>query len=188
MKITQFISVLSIAVVISSCATSVEQPKGTSEGYTSARLVKRNPDAEVTDDAIAIAKEEKIHSQIQKTIQSNFTKHGLSYGKADAQLKVAYLVMIQNNAITFHYNDFFGKDRNADALAEYAHHKGVTKSKRDEFFERVIIVVDVLDAKTGKLIFRNHYSNDIVDVPSDAVRAKRIKAAIQSTLAPFFKK
>lgn len=188
MKRLRLLSALSLAAVITSCSTSIEQPKGTSQGYNTARLIERNLDADVTDDAVAMAKEEKIHGMIQKAIQHEFTNHGLNYGKSGADLKVAYLVMIQNNAITFHYNDYFGKGRDADALAEYAHLRGVTKGTRDEFFERVIIVVDVLDAKTDKLIFRNHYVNDIVDVPSDAVRRKRVQAAIKGTLSSFFKK
>ena len=188
MKFFPFFIALALAAVFTSCSNSIEMPKGTSQGYTSAQLIKRNPQADVTDDAIAVAKEKRVHTQIQNSLKKEFTSRGMSYGKSDAQLKVAYLVMIQNNAITFHYNDYFGEGRDADAIAEYAHLKGATQNKRDEFFERVIIVVDVIDAKTNKLIFRNYYSNDIVDVPSEAVRAKRINKAIQSTLAPFFKK
>ena len=188
MKRLRLLAALSLAAVITSCSTGIEQPKGTSQGYSSARLIERNDDADVTDDAIAVAKEKKIHGMIQKAIQHEFSSHGLNYGKSGADLKVAYLVMIQNNAITFHYNDYFGQGRDADALAEYAHLKGVSKGTRDEFFERVIIVVDVIDTKTDKLIFRNHYINDIVDVPTDAVRKKRVQAAIKGTLASFFKK
>ena len=173
--------------LFTSCSTGIDQPKGTSQGYQSARLIERNSDAEVTDDAVAIAKEEKIHGMLQKALKSEFTSHGMSYGKKDAQLEVAYLVMIQNNAITFHYNDYFGKGRDADAVAEYAHLKGATNTKRNEFFERVIILVDVIDTQTNKLVFRNHYKNDIVDVPTDAVRNQRVQAAINQALTPFFK-
>ena len=135
-----------------------------------------------------MAKEKKVHGIFHKAIKNEFTSHGLSYGKADADLKIAYLVMIQNNAITFHYNDYFGQGRDADKIAEYAHLKGATQSRRDEFFERVIILVDVIDTKTNKLVFRNHYAKDIVDVPSDKVRAQRINAIIKETLTPFFSK
>lgn len=178
---------LLVIALFASCSTGIDQPKGTSQGYQSARLIERNLDVEVTDDAVAVAKEKKIHGMLQKAIKSEFISHGMSYGKKDAQLEVAYLVMIQNNAITFHYNDYFGKGRDADAIAEYAHLKGATNTKRDEFFERVIILVDVIDTKTNKLIFRNHYLNDIVDVPTDAVRNQRIQAAIKDALTPFFK-
>lgn len=187
MKFIHLLSALSLVSIITSCSTGIEQPKGTSQGYQSARLIERNPDADVTDDATAAAKEKKVHGMLQKAIKSEFTSHGLSYGKADADLQVAYLVMIQNNAITFHYNDYFGQGRDADAIAEYAHLRGATNTKRNEFFERVIILVDVIDTKTGKLVFRNHYLNDIVDVPTDAVRNQRIQAAIKQALTPFFK-
>ena len=187
-QLLQLFSVISLAAAISSCSTGIQQPKGTSQGYNSARLIKRNTDADVTDDTIAIAKEKKIHGMIQKAIKSEFTSHGLNYGKGNADLTVAYLVMIQNNAITFHYNDYCGKGRDADAIAKYAHLKGATQSKRDEFFERVIILVDIIDTKTNKLVFRNHYVNDIVDVPTDAVRKQRVDAAIKGTLVNFFEK
>jgi hypothetical protein len=186
MKSLHLLASLAFSAVICSCSTGVDIPKGTSKGYNSARLIERNPDAEVTDDAVAVAKEKKFHSMMHKAISKEFTSHGMSYGKADADLKIAYLVMIQNNAITFHYNDYFGQGRDADAIAEYAHLKGATQSKRNEFFERVIILVDVIDAKTNKLVFRNHYAKDIVDVPSDAQRSQRINTAIKEALNPFF--
>ena len=186
MQALRLTPILAIAIILNACSPTIDMPKGTSTGYRSARLIERNTDAEITDDAVAVAKEKKVHGMFQKSIQNEFTQHGLSYGKADADLKVAYLVMIQNNAITFHYNDYFGNGRGADAIAEYAHLKGATESRRDEFFERFIILVDVIDAQTNKLIYRNHYAKDIVDVPSDAVRAKRIDAMTKEILAPFF--
>jgi hypothetical protein len=188
MQTLRLTPILAIAIILNACSPTIDMPKGTSKGYSSARLIERNTDAEVSDDAVALAKEKKVHGMFQKSIKNEFTQHGLSYGKADADLKVAYLVMIQNNAITFHYNDYFGKGRGADAIAEYAHLKGATESRRDEFFERVIILVDVIDSKTNKLVYRNHYAKDIVDAPSDSVRAKRIDAIIKETLAPFFAK
>ncbi len=188
MKTLPLLASIALATLFSSCSNGIEIPKGTSQGYTSARLIERNPKAEVTDDPVAVAKENRIHKQIQQSIKREFTAHGMSYGKPDAQLTVAYLVMIQNNALTFYYNDFFGEGRDADAIANYAHLKGVKQSDRDEFFERVIILVDVIDSKTNKLIFRNHYAHDIVDNPSDAERAKRIDKAMVLALDPFFKK
>ncbi|NWK55786.1 DUF4136 domain-containing protein [Verrucomicrobiaceae bacterium N1E253] len=188
MKAIQYLTALTLATVLGACSPGVDLPKGTSKGYSSARLIAHNPDAEVTDDPVAVAKEKKFHKSFQKALKNEFTDHGMKYGAKDADLKVAYLVMIQNNAITFHYNDYFGQGRNADKLADFAHQKGAIESKRDEFFERVILVVDVIDTKTNELVFRNHYAKDIVDVPSDAQRTQRINAAIKETLAPFFVK
>jgi len=191
MKFIKFISTLTVTASLacfSSCSPGIAQPKGTIKGYQSARLVKRNPNALVTDDAVEQAKEKKVHGMLQKAIKHEFTSHGIKYGQPDAQLKVAYLVMIQNNAITFYYDDFFTQAGDANALSEYAHQKGAIESDRDEFFERVIIVIDVTDTKTGKLIYRNHYAHDLVDAPTDKVRNQRIQAAVKKTLAPFFKK
>ena len=188
MKSLLLLSALTITSLVCSCSTGIDIPKGTSKGYQSARLIEYNPDAEVTDDAAAVVREKKAHAMIHKALSEEFSSHGITYGKSNADLTVAYLVMIQNNAITFHYNDYFGKGRDADAITDYAHLKGAIRSKRNEFFERAIIVVDVIDTKTNNLIFRNHYAKDTIDKPTDAQRNQRIQAAVKEALAPFFKK
>lgn len=178
--------IFSLCALLGACSSSIDLPKGTSKGYQSARLIAFNPDADVTDDAVAAAKEKKFHTSFQKALKHEFTSRKFDYGKPNAQLEVSYLVMIQNNAITFHYNDYFKPGPDADSIAEYAHKKGAVNSKRDEFFERAIILIDITDTQTGKLIFRNHYAKDIIDVPSQAERQKRIRIGISEALAPFF--
>lgn len=190
MKLFYTLSALALAAIVSSCGPSIDTPKKTSLGYQSAKLIAHNPDAEVTDDAVAQAKEKKVHDQFQSSLGREFRQHGLSYSndsKAEADLTVAYLILIQNNAITFHYNDYFGQGRDADGIAEYAHLKGATQSKRNEFFERAIIVIDIIDNKTKELVYRNHYAKDIVDVPTDNQRKKRLEEGIKQTLQGFFK-
>jgi hypothetical protein len=186
MKSLLLLSLLALSSIICSCSTSINMPKGTSKGYQSARLIKHNPDADVSTDADAVAREKKVHSMIHSAISKEFSTHGISYGKENSDLTVAYLVMIQNNAITFHYNDYFGRNRDADAIAEYAHLKGAVHTKRNEFFERAIILVDVIDTKTNMLVFRNHYAKDMVDSPTDAQRKQRVQAAVKDALEPFF--
>lgn len=186
MKSLLLLSLLALSSIICSCSTSINIPKGTSKGYQSAGLINRNPDADVSTDAASVAKEKKVHSMIHAAINKEFSTHGISYGKSNSDLTVAYLVMIQNNATTFHYNDYFGRGRDADAIAEYAHLKGAVHTKRNEFFERAIILVDVIDTKTNKIVFRNHYAKDMIDSPTDAQRKQRVQAAVKEALKPFF--
>jgi len=67
MKTLPLLASIALATLFSSCSNAIEVPKGTSQGYTSARLIERNPKAEVTDDPVAVAKENRIHKQIQQS-------------------------------------------------------------------------------------------------------------------------
>ena len=48
-------------------------------------------------------------------------------------------------------------------------------------------MIDVIDARTNKLVYRNYYKSDIAQGTSDAVRSQRINAGVAQALAPFFK-
>ena len=156
-------------------------PKGTSKGYTSARLVQRNPNL------TAITRHRtKVHRMIQKSIANQFTSHGLAYGKSDADLTVAYLVIYQEPGMTARYDDYFGYGRDADEIADLAHTRGVIDSKRPDYFKRAGIVIDVIDSRTNKLVYRNFAAGDVVTGASDGTRAARIDAAVGQALSPFF--
>ena len=46
---------------------------------------------------------------------------------------------------------------------------------RPESFERAGLLVDVIDAKTNKLVYRNIFAGDITRGVSDAARSQRIE-------------
>ncbi|MCF7675773.1 MAG: DUF4136 domain-containing protein [Akkermansiaceae bacterium] len=166
------------------CSTGVDQPKGTSKGYTSARLVRRDPKLP----PITATTELKIHRMVQQALASQFEANGIAYGKPDAELTVAYLVIYQEPGMTASYPDYFGYGRSSEQIAELAHTRGAVDSKRPDYFERAGIVVDVIDTRTNKLVFRNHAAGDIHRSASDSTRAARIDAAVGQALLPFFGK
>lgn len=172
-----------IASLFVSCAPQVEQPKGTSKGYTSARLIQRDPGSP----AITAPVEKQIHGMIQKSIAGQFTGHGLSYGSGSAELIVAYLVIYQEPAMTATYPNYFGYGRSADEIADLAHTRGVLDNKRPDFFRQAGIVIDVIDSRTNKLVFRGFSKGDVVKNASAGTRAARIDAAVAQGLAPFFR-
>jgi len=184
MKILSILSTTAIAIALNACAPSIDMPKGTSKGYSSARLVKRTPNSSI----ILTSKEKKVHSMVQNSLKSQFTTHGKSYGQANADLIVGYLIITQNNAMTTSYPEYFGYGRDANQITDIAHTKGVVKGVRPDFFERAGLLVDVIDAKTNKLVYRNTYVGDIVKGGSDSARAQRVNAAVNQALAPFFSK
>ncbi len=171
------------AIALASCSNSIDLPKGTSKGYTSARLVKRNPGQPATN-----ATEAKVHHMIQKSLAASFSSHGLAYGKGDTDLTVAYLVIYQEPGMTARYDEFFGYGRDVDQITDHAHTRGALENKRPDYFQRAGILIDVIDSRTHKLVYRNFATGDVVRGASDATRAARIDSAVAQALTSFFGK
>lgn len=184
MKILTLISAAAITLALHACSPTVDMPKGTSKGYNSARMVKRTPNSSI----VLTSKEKKVHRMVQNSIKNQFTSHGKAYNQANADLVVGYLIIAQNNAMTTSYAEYFGYGRDADGITDIAHKKGVIDGVRPDFFKRAGLLVDVIDAKTNKLVYRNIYVGDIVTGVSDSARAERINSAVNQALAPFFTK
>lgn len=173
---------LAAAGLFASCAT-VEHPKGTSKGYHSARLVRHDPGMPAPTDAT----ERQVHAMVQKSLSKQFAAHGLKYGADGADLTVAYLVIYQEPGMTAAYPNYFGYGRDAAPIADLAHLKGTVENKRPDYFRQAGIVVDVIDSKTNKLVYRGFAKNDFIKGASAATRATRIDAAVAQALAEFFR-
>jgi hypothetical protein len=182
---TSFRFLIAIAALgFVSCSTHVDLPKGTSKGYTSARLVQRDPNRPAPTNATEV----KVNRMIQQSLAGKFATHGLAFGKSDADLVIAYLVIFQEPGVTTRYDDYFGYGRSADEIGDVAHTRGILKSKRPDYFERAGIVIDVIDSRTNKLVYRNYAVGDVVRGATDSVRTSRIDAAVAEAIGPFFGK
>lgn len=89
--------------------------------------------------------------------------------------------------MTATYDAYFGYGRDSQEIAELAHIRGSLESKRPDFFRQAGIVVDIVDVRTGELVFRNLIKGDVIQGTSDSARAARIDNAISEALAPFFR-
>lgn len=167
-----------------SCSTGVDMPKGSSKGYTSARLVQRNPNIPKSTNAT----ENQVNRMIQKSLASQFSANGLTYGKSGADLTVAYMVIYQEPGMTASFEDYFGYGRESDKISDRAHTRGALENKRPDYFERAGILIDVIDSRSNKLVYRNFATGDMVRGVSDSTRASRINGAVAQALAPFFGK
>ncbi|HSP44327.1 MAG TPA: SulP family inorganic anion transporter, partial [Luteolibacter sp.] len=170
------------AGLLASCTGHVDRPQGTSKGYASARLIQRNPNLPAPSSTI----EKQVHGLIQKSLAGQFASKGMSYGKGDSDLVVAYLVIYQEPGMTADYRDYFGYGRNADDIAVLAHNRGALGDQPD-FFRQAGIVIDVIDSRTNKLVYRGFSKNDVVKGASSSTRAARIDAAVAEALADFFR-
>jgi hypothetical protein len=121
-------------------------------------------------------------------IAREFAANGVPVTGGSADLIIAYMLIRQNSVATTMNNDYFGNGRNPMAILEEAHERGVIKNTSPNDFRRGAILIDVLDARTNKLVFRNHVVRPVVTGLDPASRQSRIDAAVSQALAPFFKK
>lgn len=177
------IAAAALAFAAVSCSSKIDMPKGTSRGYTSARLVR----ADVKKSNAFIDNSAVVDRMIQKALGAEFQAHGMQTGNADAGLVVGYLILVQDNASTLALDDYFGYGRDSSEIADRAHTMGVLKNKRPDVFEAGTIVVDVMDAKTNKLVFRNYATRDVYEGVSASVRQQRVREAVAEALQPFWR-
>ncbi|MDG2123974.1 MAG: DUF4136 domain-containing protein [Verrucomicrobiales bacterium] len=185
MKTTRraLLAALSLAILLGGC-NSIDMPSGSSKGYSSARLV--NPaGAKYVGEAIEDTPE--VADAVRAAIEANFNANGFSFGSSDSQLVVAFMLIRQDLVTTATNSDYFGVGRDADEILEEAHKRGVIDSQRFESFEAGAIVIDVLDAKSNKLIYRDFAKRDIDPSATAGQRKQRINQAVASALAKFFR-
>jgi hypothetical protein len=94
---------------------------------------------------------------------------------------VAYLVIVGNNATTEHINTYFGYGGDAAALSDKAH-SAYTSSKNPNYFEAGTLLIDVVDAKTFKVLKRNYAVRPMLSNPTAEVRAENIQSAVNEIL------
>ena len=179
MKATLLLCLLPIAI-LSGCQT-VEQPKGSSRGYRSARLVRPHSAPTVANP------DDRVNHAIQSSLDSTFRAHGFETGSSNADLAVAYLILVQDNATTEVINDYFGFGRSPMDIADLAHERGVVRNHCADYFKAGTVVIDIIDNKTGKLIYRDYATRDVTGGLSDAQLQAHASSAVQQALAKFFR-
>lgn len=172
-----------LSLVLAACGPGIDLPKGISKGYTSARLTHLNPSLPTVSDPT----QRSIHDMIQNSLRRQFQAKGLAYGSANAELVVAYLVIYQESGMTASHEEYFGYGRDGAAITDRAHERGVIDSKRPDFFRQAGIVIDLIDRRINKLVYRNFAKGDVIKGASAGTRAARIDAAVAQALAGFFR-
>lgn len=122
------------------------------------------------------------HKLIQQAITANLGTHGVTQVPTGGDVTVAYLIIVGNNATTSSINDYFGYGRDVGALDDIAHEK-YTQNKNPNYFEAGTILIDILDARTSKLLKRNHASRPLLANPSAEARTARIQEVVNEALA-----
>lgn len=123
---------------------------------------------------------EEVHRVIQGAIAAQLAQKGLRPVPRGGDVEVGYMVVVADNATTATYDEYFGYGRDAGALADKAH-KEVSKSSSRNRFEVGAIVIDVVNPRDSKLMFRSLAHMDVGDI-NPGNRAERINSLVGSCL------
>lgn len=161
---------------------SVPTPKGSVAGYSSAEFFPTSGayrSNELEDSPV-------LNQMIRDSIEAKFKANSVAFGEKDAELKVGYIIIRQNNAATILNDDHFGPGRDSLGILKLAHKRGVINKTPLYNYDAGAIVIDVVDANSGKLIYRDFAKNDVLPNISDEKRKGRVSAAVNEALAKFF--
>ena len=128
-------------------------------------------------------KRAQVNTLIQNAITTNLIAKGFTRVKSSGNVIVAYLVILGNNVATTDVNDYFGYGRDSEALLDKVHQQGAIDSKTPNYFEAGTLVVDVIDARTYKLLYRHCVVRSILRNAPEDVRVQRIQSAVDEALA-----
>jgi hypothetical protein len=173
-------SLLTLAVAVLALAGCSSTPAKVDSGPVRARtfsFVSRSgkPAPAYADDRQA------IHTMIQSAIAKNLADRSVSQVPSGGDVTVAYLIIAGNNASTTSINDYFGYGGDAAALHDKAH-TAYTGSKNPNYFEAGTLVIDIIDAKTFKLLKRGYATRSILRNAPEDVRSERIQEVVDEIL------
>jgi len=123
----------------------------------------------------------QLHQLVQAAIVADLSHRGLTSVSSGGDITVAYLIIAGNNATTTAINEYFGYGRDVSALTEKAHEK-YTENKNPNYFEAGTLLIDLIDARTNKLLKRNYATRTLLTNPTAAKQAERIQEVVAEIL------
>ena len=121
------------------------------------------------------------HVMVQNAIAKTMQSRGLTQVATGGELTVAYLIIVGNNASTASIDDYFGYGRDADALHQKAQ-AAYTNNKNPNYFEAGTLVIDLIETKTHKLLYRGYATKPLLRDLSDEARAARVQEVVDEIL------
>jgi hypothetical protein len=175
---TMLLPVMLMGVLIAGCSST---PKRVDSGAIKAHTFNF-VNGGTTPAAAAADNREAIHLVIQDAITQDLAAKGVQKVATGGDVTVAYLVIVGNNATTESISTYFGAGRDASGLSDKAH-AAYTENKNPNYFEAGTLVVDIIEAKTYKVLFRDYVTRPALRNPAAEVRAANIQAAVNEALS-----
>ncbi len=169
--------------LLSGCSTTkkIDLPKGSSAGYSTFRMYQHNA-SHVPD---FTNREDRVNAYLQSALKQEFEAQGLKESQEDAELIVAFLLIVQDTAVTTAISDYYVSS-GSDILS--LAHRRMGKRNMPGGYEAGAIVVDIIDKQSGNVIYRDFAKREVLDYLTSAEKEKRAKAAAVEAVAAFFKK
>lgn len=122
-----------------------------------------------------------VHAAIQDSITQGLATHGVTPATASPDLLVGYLIILGDGVATLSIDDYFGGARSSLEVQEKAH-RAYTKVQDPNGFEAGTLVVDILDARSFKLLRRRYVTRPLLREPAESVRREYLRDAVNETL------
>lgn len=167
------LAVGALALALAGCASS---PSKVDRGPIAARSFNF-----VVPAAPPAARWQPLHSLVQAAITANLAQRGLAKVDAGGDLTVGYLVVAGNNASVVSISDYFANSDDPGGLADKVH-EAYSGSKNPNYFEAGTLVIDLIDAKSFKLLKRGYATRPVLRDPSAEVRAAHVQEAVDEIL------
>ncbi len=129
----------------------------------------------------ATERRDVVNQQIQSAIIKDLAAKGLVRTDGTGDVIVAYMVILGNNVSTEAVTTYFGSDRNADLLHNKAQ-DAYSGSRNPNHFEAGTLLIDVIDAKTFELLYRDFTVRPINGNVTTAERGELIQDAVDTVL------
>ena len=179
-RISRFALLSLLAIFVAGCST-VPMPKGNSKGYSTVRYI--TPNEPLGNDASPGFVQ--ANRMIKEAVTAQMKKNGLQMVDGKADLIVAHLIILQDNASTSYSNQYYGLQDFFDIVA-LAHKEG-TKKHYPEHVQKRALVIDLIDAKTYKLVYRDYaLSGSLANLPEQEKQAY-IDSMVGQALQRFFR-
>ena len=170
-----------LAIIILAGCQSISQPKGSSKGYSTFKFYERAPVGDQRFETPSALKDQVT----QAAIQNAFESHGLTVSTTNPDLVVSYLFIKQDNVGTQSVPTYYGPDY--QKIQSVAHKKGVLDQPDMGYFQRGAIVIDIMDTKAKKLVYRDFAVRDLQGMDDPDQMAALIKSAVDEALQEFLK-
>jgi len=177
MKYASFVTLNLAALLVAGCSSTPTKVDSGSIRAATFSFIARTPG---TAPAFADLRQQ-VDTMIQDSITRNLASKGLSRVASGGDVTVAYLVIVGNNVSTVAIHDHFGYGRDFAALQDKAQ-DGYSGSKNPNYFEAGTLLIDIIDAKTFKLLKRSYVTRPVLRDVSAEVRAERLQEAVNETL------
>ena len=177
MKCSYFVSLNLAALLVTGCSSTPTKVDTGAIRAASFSFIARTPG---TAPAFADNRQQ-VDTMIQDSITRELASKGLTKVATGGDVTVAYLLIVGNNVSTVAIHDYFGYGRDFAALQDKAQ-DAYSASKNPNYFEAGTLLIDLIDAKTFKLLKRSYVTRPVLRDASAEVRAGRIQEAVNEAL------